>query len=143
MSLRLDKNFGTWAREFRPLYGPFEAGLGRFVDLTKKAFIGRDGAAAEKENGPDRALVAMIVDAADADAIGDEPIWHGGEVVGWVTSGGFAHHSGVSMAQGYIPAGLAGERANGAFEIEILGERYPARIQTDPLFDPQAKRMRG
>ena len=143
MSMRLDKNFGTWAREFRPLYGPFAAGLGRFVDLTKNQFIGRNGAMAEKENGPERALVAMIVDTADADVIGDEPIWHDDAVVGWVTSGGYAHHSGVSMAQGYIPAGLANGSGDGAFEIEILGDRFPARIQSEPLFDPKAERMRG
>ena len=48
-SLRLEKSFGTWAREYRPIYGPYEAGLGRFVDLQKNDFIGRDAAAAEKE----------------------------------------------------------------------------------------------
>ena len=147
MSLRLEKNFGTWAREFRPLYGPFEAGLGRFVDLSKNDFIGRDGAMAENENGAERALVSMIVEtddagAASADVIGDEPIWHGGEVVGWVTSGGYAHHAGLSMAQGYVPAALAKESGDG-FEIEVLGERLPARIQATPVFDPDAKRMRG
>ncbi len=41
-SMRLEKSFGTWAREYRPIYGPFEAGLGRFVDLGKGDFIGRD-----------------------------------------------------------------------------------------------------
>jgi dimethylglycine dehydrogenase len=30
-----------------------------------------------------------------------------------------------------------------AFEIEILGERRPATVITEPLFDPQAIRMRG
>jgi dimethylglycine dehydrogenase len=143
MSLRLEKNFSTWAREFRPLYGPFEAGLGRFVDLDKNDFIGRDGAAAEKASGPERRLVFMVVDAGDADAIGDEPIWHNGQVVGWVTSGGYAHHEGVSMAQGYIPAALAESGAGGAFEVEILGERHGARLQPEPLFDPKAARMRG
>ena len=146
MSLRLEKNFGTWAREFRPLYGPYEAGLGRFVDLTKNAFIGRDGAMAEKQNGPERRLVAMVVEAGDtpdaADVIGDEPIWHKGEVVGWVTSGGYAHHAGLSMAQGYVPAALAEGSTNG-FEVEILGERHTARLQAEPVFDPKAERMRG
>ena len=35
-SLRLEKGFGTWAREFRPIYTPAEAGLDRFVDLRKE-----------------------------------------------------------------------------------------------------------
>ena len=60
----------------------------------------------------------MIVEAGDADVLGDEPIWHKGKVVGWVTSGGFAHYVGKSMAQGYVPKELAGETSAGAFEIE-------------------------
>jgi dimethylglycine dehydrogenase len=58
-----------------------------------------------------------------------------------VTSGGYAHYVERSLAQGYVPRELA---ANGAgFEIEILGERRPARIQPEPLFDPEGVRMRG
>ena len=145
MSLRLEKNFGTWAREYRPIYGPFEAGLGRFVDFSRNDFIGRAAAMAERDTGPQRRLVSFVVDAGDADVTGDEPIWHGREaaatVVGWVTSGGFAHGQGVSMAQGYVPAPLA-ETGSGGFAIEILGERRTARLQPAPLFDPAGTRMR-
>ena len=49
--MRIEKGFGTWAREYRPIYGPFEAGLGRFVDLKKDDFIGRAAAAEEKDGG--------------------------------------------------------------------------------------------
>ena len=141
LSMRLEKDFPTWARELRPIYGPYEAGLGRFIDLEKDAFIGRDAAIKEKQDGPERLRVTFLVDAADADVIGDEPVWHRGEVVGWVTSGGYAHHVGKSVAQGYIPAGLAAGGTDG-FEIEILGERRSARLQHEPLFDPQGSRMR-
>ena len=142
LSMRLEKNFPTWFRELRPIYGPFEAGLDRFVDLRKNDFIGRAAAAREKEEGGTLRRVTMVVDATSADVIGDEPIWHGGEVVGWVTSGGYAHHVDASLAQGYVPVALADDTANGAFEIEILGERCPARLQLDPPFDPEARRMR-
>ena len=141
LSMRLEKDFPTWARELRPIYGPYEAGLGRFIDLEKDAFIGRDAAIKEKQDGPERLRVTFLVDAADADVIGDEPVWHRGEVVGWITSGGYAHHVGKSVAQGYIPAGLAAGGTDG-FEIEILGERRSARLQHEPLFDPQGSRMR-
>jgi dimethylglycine dehydrogenase len=140
-SLRLEKSFGTWAREFRPIYGPFEAGLNRFVDLRKNDFIGRDSALSEKEAGPKRRLVTFVVSDAGADCIGDEPVWHEGEVVGWITSGGYAHHVGKSVALGYVPAELA--TAPSGFEIEILGNRRPAAIAPKPLFDPEGKRMRG
>jgi dimethylglycine dehydrogenase len=140
-ALRLEKSWGTWAREFRPIYGPFEAGLDRFVALDKGDFIGRDAALKEKESGGKRRLVTLVVDAADADVIGDEPVWHDGKVEGWVTSGGFAHHVGKSVALAYVPREIA--RANSGFEIEILGAKRAATIATEPLFDPRGERMRG
>ena len=73
--------------------------------------------------------------------IGDEPVYHNGEVKGWVTSGGFAHHSQKSVAMGYIPKEIANE-ADG-FEIELLGEKLKATIQQVPLFDANYERMRG
>jgi dimethylglycine dehydrogenase len=142
-SLRLDKSYGSWAREYRPIYGPFEAGLGGFLDLAREGFSGREAAFAEQERGPERRLVTLVIDAADADAIGDEPISHGGEVVGWVTSGGYAHHLAASVALGYIKAELAGDTGKGAFEVEILGEQRPATLKAEPLFDPKGERMRG
>ena len=87
--------------------------------------------------------VSMVVDATDADVLGDEPIWHRGKVIGWVTSGGYGHGVGLSLAQGYVPVAAAGDFAPQAFEIEILGERRPARIITEPSFDPQGLRMRA
>ncbi|TCT08735.1 dimethylglycine dehydrogenase [Tepidamorphus gemmatus] len=142
LSLRLEKNFPTWYRELRPIYGPYEADVGRFVDLSKPDFIGRDAAAREFADGPKLKRVTFRVDAADADVIGDEPVWHDGRVVGWVTSGGYGHYVDASLAQGYVPAHLA-DGAHGTFEIEIIGERRPARIQPTPLFDPDGLRMRG
>ena len=74
-SLRLEKSFGNWAREYRPIYTPREAGLDRFVDLTKPEFIGRSAADRDLSQAPPRRLCTFVVDAADGDAIGDEPIW--------------------------------------------------------------------
>lgn len=140
LCLRLEKHFGTWYREFRPIYGPFEAGLDRFVKLDKPDFIGKAAALKEKQEGPKRQRVFMAVDALDADVMGDEPIWVEGKVVGWVTSGGFGHYVNQSLAQGYIPTELV--RPDLELEIEILGERRPARLQMEPPFDAQALRMR-
>ena len=140
LCLRLEKNFGTWYREFRPIYGPFEAGLDRFIKLDKPDFIGKAAALKEKQDGPKRQRVFMVVDALDADVMGDEPIWVDGKVAGWVTSGGFGHYVNQSLAQGYLPSELV--KPDVQLEIEILGERRPARLQMDPPFDPEAKRMR-
>jgi dimethylglycine dehydrogenase len=187
LSMRLEKNFPTWFRELRPIYGPFEGSMDRFIKLEKNDFIGREASAKEHAEGPKVRRVSFIVDAIDADVMGDEPIWakvgkdygtvekpHGygaprfdetgkevrgskaaegasavrgivdGEwrVVGWVTSGGYAHYVQKSMAQGYVPAALVEDESAGLFEIEILGHRRPARINVEPPFDPSGEKMR-
>jgi dimethylglycine dehydrogenase len=140
-AMRIEKSFGSWAREYRPIYGPFEAGLGRFVDMKKGDFIGRSAAAEEKESGGSLRLVGFKVDATDADALGDEPVWHDGKVVGWVTSGAFGHRVGSSLALGYVPASVAA--AESGFEIEIIGERHRAERLAAAAFDPSGALMRG
>ena len=140
-SMRIEKGFGNWAREFRPIYGPHEAGLGRFVAIEKGDFIGRQAADSERSRGAAMRLVSFAVDAADADAIGDEPIRHGGQVVGWVTSGAYGHRVGRSLALGYVPAAVAA--ASEGFEIEIIGERLPAERLSTCAYDPGGVRMRS
>ena len=142
MSLRLDKWFGSWGREFSPDYTPAETGLDRFIRWNKGSdWIGKAAAMAEKATGPKRRLVSFIVDASDADVTAWEPIWLDEKVVGWCTSGGFSHFSGLSLALGFLPADRVQDGL--AVEIEILGERRPARVHLAPLFDADGSRMRG
>jgi dimethylglycine dehydrogenase len=141
MSLRLEKSFGAWMREYKSDYTPAETGLDRFVSFEKNDFIGRDAALAAKENPPERKLCTFVVDALDADVWADEPIWKDGRVVGFVTSGGYAHHVEKSVALGFVPSEMIADGAG--FEIEILGEMRPARLIAEPLFDPEGARMRG
>ena len=63
------------------------------------------------------------------------------QVVGWVTSGGYGHSVRRSLALGYVPAALA--QASGGFEIEIIGERRKATLETAAVVDPQGARMRS
>ncbi|MAZ02877.1 MAG: glycine cleavage system protein T [Sneathiella sp.] len=142
MSLRLEKSFGSWMREFKPDYTPEETGLDRFVAYNKPAdFIGKAAVLKEKAAGVTRKLSTFVVDANDADVHGDEPIWKDGKVIGFVTSGGYAHYVGKSVALGFTPPEMIEE--GGEFEIEILGEMRPARMVLEPLLDPTAERMRG
>lgn len=145
ITMRLEKNFGTWFREYRPIYTPLEAGMDRAIKFDHE-FIGRAAVEAEMKNGgPKRKLVMFKVDVdpeRPADVIGDEPVWHNGKVVGWITSGGYAHYSGVSLALGYIPTELAAEGTTG-FEIEIIGKLRPATLQLEPVLDPSGSRMRA
>ena len=140
-AMRVEKSFGSWAREYRPIYGPFEAGLGRFVDFEKGEFVGRAAALEERASGGRLRLLTFTVDATDADALGDEPIWHEGKVVGWVTSGAYGHRTGASIALGYVPKELA--TATAGFEIELISERRGAVPHASAPYDPRGARMRG
>ena len=123
-------------REFKPDYTPLETGLDRFVAYDKAVdFIGKAAALAEREQGVARRLCTFEVEAGDADAVAWEPIWHDGEVVGYVTSGGYSHHAQKSIAFGFLPVSLIA--AGRAVEIEILGEMVPATLYEEPLFDPR------
>ncbi len=141
MSLRLEKGFGAWMREYKPDYTPMETGLDRFVDFGKSDFVGRAAALAERDDPPPRRLCSFVVEAADADAVAWEPIWKDGAVVGYVTSGGYAHHVEKSVALGFVPTAMIAEGAT--FEIELLGEMRKATLFRQPLFDPRAERLRG
>ena len=142
MSLRLDRFFGSWLSEFSPDYTPCETGMDRFIAWGKNAdFIGRAAAEAERAAGAARQLVAFEVAANDADAHGYEPVWIGGKVEGFVTSGGYSHHAGKSIALALVPSDLAG--AGLEAEIEILGDMRPARQVQDWLFVPDGSHMRG
>src|SRR6202167_3394547 len=55
MSLRMEKMFGTWAREYRPIYTPAEARMHRSLKLDHD-FIGRTAVEAEMARGPARTL---------------------------------------------------------------------------------------
>ncbi|MEM7424421.1 MAG: aminomethyltransferase family protein, partial [Pseudomonadota bacterium] len=141
MSLRLEKFFGSWLREFKPDYTPAETGLDRFIDWGKNDFIGRDAVLRERSEPPKRNLAALLVETGNADAVGWEPVFQKDAVVGFVTSGGYAHYAQKSVALALIPADEA--RAGAEFEIEILGDRCPAVLTETPLVDADGARMRG
>ncbi|MEM1079457.1 MAG: FAD-dependent oxidoreductase [Pseudomonadota bacterium] len=142
MSLRLDKFFGAWSREYSPDYTAAETGLDRFIHFDKTAdFIGRAAAEAERGTGPTRRLCAFAVDASDADVVAYEPISIEGEVLGFCTSGGYSHFAETSIALGFLPTNRITEDVTAS--IEILGEQRPAKRLITPLFDPDGTRMRG
>jgi dimethylglycine dehydrogenase len=139
-SLRLEKGFGGWMREYTPDYSPYEAGLGRFVNLKKGDFIGRETAIKLSQQTPERTRCTLVIEAEDTDAIADEVVFHNGEVVGFVSSGGYGHFVQKSIALAFVPTELAVEGTQ--FEVEILGDRIPATLAADALYDPSGERMR-
>lgn len=141
-SLRLEKNYGSFNKDFRPDYTPGETGLDRFVDFGKNVdFTGRAAAMSERASGPRRRFVVMEVAARDADVVGYESIMKNGQAVGYVTSGAYGHCVERSLAAGYVPTPLA--RDGEQFEIDVLGDACTATVRLQPLHDPEGKRLRS
>jgi dimethylglycine dehydrogenase len=141
-SLRLEKNYGSFNKDFRPDYTPGETGLDAFVDFTKNVdFVGRAAAMAERERGPAKRFVTFVVDAPHADVVGYEVVLKDNEPVGHITSGGFGHWVGKSLAVGYLPEALA--KDGEVFHIDILGEHCRALVTAKPLHDPDGLRLRA
>lgn len=140
-SLRVEKSYGVWSREFTCSYTPAMSGLDRFVAFDKAGFIGRDAVLAERDHGrPDKRLVTLEVAAEGADASGFEPIYLRDRLVGHVTSGAYGHTSGKSLALGYVESAVAEDNADLA--IDVVGQRRNAWIIADSPVDPNGSRMR-
>lgn len=139
-SLRLEKGYGIWSREFRQDITPEMSGLDRFVAYDKGDFIGRDAARRDRELGPARRLVLLEVDAVDADASKDDGIWLDGRLVGVVTSGAYGHHVGASLALAYVDHEVLVARPE--LLVDVVGEPRSARILPEIPYDPTGTRLR-
>jgi len=140
-SLRLEKGYGSFNKDFRPDYTPGETGLDRYVDFDKTDFTGRAAALAERAAGPKRRFVILELPDADTEAIGYESILKDGAAVGYVTSAAYGHCIGKSLAAGYVPAALA--REGESLQIDIFGELRTAIVRLQALHDPQGLRLRA
>ena len=125
-SMRIEKSYRMWGADLTREYSILEAGLNRFVNLNKDNFVGKEALLKQKEIGIPQEFITLEIDVTDADAMGSEPIFHNGIMVGRATSGCYGHSIRKSLALAYI---LAEHSDIGTeLEIEILGERRPARI---------------
>jgi dimethylglycine dehydrogenase len=141
-SLRLEKSFGIWSRELTQASRPGETGMDRWIAFDKGDFVGRAAALAEREGGgPARRLVTLEVDADDADASGYEPVWRDGGRVGYVTSGGYGHCLGRSLALALVDRAAAA--VGTALSVHIVGVERPARVIERSPWDPAGRRMRA
>jgi dimethylglycine dehydrogenase len=141
-SLRLEKGYRSWKQDLTTEYSAAAAGLDRFVRLDKPEFPGRDAALRERDaGGPADRLVPLLVDAEEADAPVTASVLHAGAPVGIVTSGGFGHRIGRSIALAYLRADLAAPGTR--VEIPIYGRNRQAVVTTEPLYDPNNARLKA
>ena len=141
LSLRLEKSFGIWSAEFTQLYTPGMTGMDRFIDWSRDDFIGHGAALAERNgNGPEKKLVTLSVQAGDADASGYEPVWSDGRLVGFVTSGGYGHTTGQSLAMAMVDTHLCAEGTN--LSVHVVGVERRAEVIAPSPYDPAGTAMR-
>lgn len=142
LSLRIEKSFGIWSREFTWAYTPKMGGMDRFVAFDKGEFIGRDAALRERDSSPTRQrLVTLAIDATDADASGFEPVWLGERRVGFVTSGAYGHCTRQSLAMAYLDHDVIDHGAE--LDVHVVGEKRRCRIIESSPYDPSSARLRA
>jgi dimethylglycine dehydrogenase len=139
-SLRMEKAYAGWGAELTNEITPVEAGLDRFVKLDHD-FVGRAAVAAAKERGVATHLVYLEVGATDSDAAGGEPVFADGKAIGVTTSGGHGHATGKSLAFAYVNPGF--EAPGTKLEVELIGDRRPATVLAEPVYDPENARLRA
>ena len=146
-SLRMEKAYRAWGREVTIDDTPWEAGLGFAVRLDKAApFLGREALLEQREKALTKRLVTFVLEDAAALPWGDEPILRDGRVVGSVTSAAFGHTLGRAVAMGYVrdPGGVdEAYVASGRFELDVGGDRIPARAGLAAPYDPRALRVKS
>ena len=141
-SLRIEKGYGSWGREYSPEYWPQEVALERLVKLDKD-FLNKAAYLAVKDNTPRERLSVFAVDVAhDADASGGEPIFlPDGKPVGRVTSGAYGYSVDKSLALGFVKEGTVSP--GDTVEIFILGKPHRAVLLSEPPFDPKGEKLRA
>ena len=138
-SLRLEKAYRLWGADMSADWTPLEAGLERFVKLDKGDFIGRDALLRQREQGVKQRLTCLVIDADGADTHMYEPVFDRDRTLGYVAAGGYGHVVEESIAYAYLPAEYS-EPGIG-LAVEILGERRPATVASQPLYDPENQRL--
>lgn len=141
LSLRVEKGYGSWGREYSPEYWPHEVGLDRLIKLEKPTFLGREAWLNVKDKAPREKLVNLLILDSKADAWGGEPIFSvAGDPVGRISSGAYSHSTDASVALGFIDAAIEGLTE---VDVAILGAPHRAKVLEAPVFDPTGTRLRN
>ena len=139
-STSLEKGFRLWGTDLTPEYDPYEANIGFAVDLDTD-FVGKEALVESREGGVDRRLVPLTLDEPGAIVEAGHPVLDGEEVVGYVSRAGYGYTVDACIAYAYLPSDLA--QAGVELAVSYEGERHPATVREEPLFDPDRERMLG
>lgn len=139
-SLRLEKGYRNWGVDMYSEHNPYEVGIGFAVRLNKGDFIGRNALLQIKEQGVAKKLTCLTFDDPSVAVLGKEPIFVDGRVAGFVTSANYGYTVKQSIVYGYLPLDKATEGTQ--VEMQYFGNRYPATVRKEPLYDPEMTRIK-
>ncbi len=147
-TLRLEKAYRDYGTDMGNLDTPLEVGLRMFVDFDKPGgFIGRDALLKHKESGLLKyRVVQFLLEDPEPMLYHNEPIYRNGEYAGTIYVAGYGHTLGASVGLGSIENenGVTPDYIkSGTYEIDIAGERYPAKASLRPMYDPKSKRVKS
>ncbi|MFP4568707.1 GcvT family protein [Rhodosalinus sp.] len=140
MSLRMEKGYGSWGRDYSLEYRPQESGLDGLIRRDKD-FLNKPAWEAVAGDPPREVMRLLEIEATEADASGGEPVFlPDGTPAGQVSSGAYGYHVDKSLALAYLRPELAGP--GDAVHVAILGRPHAARVLAEPPFDPGGLRLR-
>lgn len=142
---RMEKGFRHFGHDITSEDHVLEAGLGFAVKTDKLDFIGRDAVLKKRETGLEQRLVQFKLTDPEPLLYHNEPIIRDGDVVGYLSSGGYGHHLGAAIGMGYVPCkgeSIADMLAS-TYEIDVMGTRVKAEAQTKPFYDPKGERAKA
>ena len=141
-SLRLEKSYKLVGRELSIEYAGLESALGRFIDVDKGDFLGREELLAWRGRGFANQLVTLeLHGVGDADARGSEPVTCDAASAGRTTSGGFGWRTGKSLALAMVKPEFA--VLGTSLEVSVLGELRRATVIAESPFDAENDALRG
>ncbi len=138
--LRLEKGYRSWGAEMTTEITPHAAGLERFCSAAKD-YIGRAVVDRQREHPPEKKLVTLEIDPVAPPCWGTEPVLKDDRLIGYVTSGGMGWRSNRMLAVAWVDA--AAVKPGVALAVQVLLQTYPARVVTDPVFDPNNELLLG
>jgi dimethylglycine dehydrogenase len=139
-SLRIEKGYGGWGREYTQDATPAEAGWERLIQIHKGEFVGREAVMSQMQS-PARRLRLLAIDSRDPDPAGGEPVSIAGQPVGRLSSAAYGHTCEGALGLTYLAADL--DHNTQGLEVEMLGCRSAARILETIPYDPSGSRMRS
>lgn len=139
-SMRLEKGFRHWKADLITEYNPLETALDRFVHWGKD-FVGKPALARMAAADPRRCFASLTIDTTSSPAQPGDSVLSDGKVVGSVTSAGWGHRLEENIALAFIDPPFAQQGCR--LEVEILGERVPARVGEICRYDPAFKLVRA